>query len=183
MDNDPNDFAKKWERRRKLADEAFRENLKVVFSALRDLKVERVVMTYSGGGDSGEYHYPIYTMRDGRSLESRSGYGGSSYKYDSSEEFTTDAEVTIREVNYGDWNQETRVQGPAYIVKTVGPLCDAVYALMEDAVELEHCGWYNNEGGEGEVVIDLEEGLLQVDHGDYITETSWSTQTYRPGDV
>ena len=52
-------------------------------------------------------------------------------------------------------------------------MIQAICDIMEQAVEAKHSGWCNNEGGEGEIVINVPEERLEVSHGDYIMETVW----------
>ena len=89
-----------WKRNSEAQQKANLENLKTTTAALQKLGVECVVMTYSGGGDSGDYHYPVYTV-GGTNLEDRSGYGPSSYQLDSSGEFSSEVVVPYVTVGQG----------------------------------------------------------------------------------
>lgn len=177
----------RWEKIRLLREQTTRQNLRALVDALKAENVTRVVMSYYGGGDSGDYHFPILTVKkeDGTTedLEAREGYGCSSYKHDSSGTFQSDATVVLTLVHSGDWLAETKTQGDPYLQEVTKTLTTACYHLMEQAVESQHGGWYNNEGGEGTVTIDVEEGVLDVEHGDYIMETVWNSYTITAADA
>ena len=84
-----------WAEQNEARRKATLENLKTTTAALQKLGVGLVRMTYSGGGDSGDYHYPIYTV-GGEELEGRSGYGDSSYQLEFSGEFSSEVVVSMR---------------------------------------------------------------------------------------
>ena len=172
-----NDYVSRWQKLRELNDQIRGDNLRIVIDALKSQNVTMVRMTYSGGGDSGEYHYPVYTVKKGDEtidLENREGYGGSSYSLDSSGEFTSETKITISHVHPGDWNKKTRTQGAPRIEEEETEMVKAVYLIMTESVESRHGGWYNNEGGEGAVQIDVFNEKIDVSHGDYVTETVWN---------
>lgn len=158
------------------------ENLKTATAALQKLGVDLVRMTYSGGGDSGDYHYPIYTVGS-EDLEDRSGYGPSSYQLDSSGEFSSEVVVPYVTVGQG----MTYEKGEAVYLPTVPTsraetgLCEAVFSLMSKAVSNWYGGWEDNEGAEGTVTFDVKEGTLHVEHGQYIMETAWDSHTIGGG--
>lgn len=184
--SETDEFVSRWNKLRKLNDQIRGKNLRVVIDALKKENVTKVDMTYSGGGDSGDYHYPVYTVKRGDetvSLENREGYGGSSYQLDSSGEFTSGTKITISHVHPGDWDNETRTQGTPRIEEEETEMVKAVYEIMEEAVESQHGGWYNNEGGEGTVTLDVEEEQIEVSHGDYIMETVWNEYTIKAADA
>ena len=184
--SDANEFVSRWHKLNELNDQIRGKNLRIVIDALKKENVTCVVMTYSGGGDSGDYHYPVYTVKKGDEtvdLECRAGYGGSSYSLDSSGEFTSETKITISHVHAGDWDSETRTQGAPRIEENEVRLVEAVYQIMEEAVESQHCGWYNNEGGEGTVTLNVEGAQIDVEHGDYVTETVWNSYTIQAADA
>lgn len=172
------EFYYRWARMRELTEQVTAKNLRTIIDALKAENVIDVAMSYYGGGDSGDYHYPIFTVKnaDGTTecLEAREGYGGSSHKYESSGEFTSDTEVVLKLVHRGDWDEETKTQGPPYLNTTTETLIVAVYRIMEQAVESQHEGWYNNEGAEGTVLIDVFNDRIDVEHGDYIQQVEWN---------
>lgn len=181
-----NDYVSRWEKLRELNDQIRGKNLRTVIDALKKENVTMVEMTYSGGGDSGDYHYPVYTVEKGGEsvpLENREGYGGSSYSLGSSGEFTSETKITISHVHSGDWDPKTKTQGAPRIEEDEVSLVKAVYQIMEEAVESQHCGWYNNEGGEGTVTLRVEGEQIDVEHGDYVTETVWNSYTIQAADA
>lgn len=177
--NDYVDFISRWQKLRELNDQIRGDNLRIVIDALKSQNVTMVEMTYSGGGDSGEYHYPVYTVKKGDetvALENREGYGGSSYRLEpASGEFISETKITISHVHPGDWDPETKTQGAPRVEEEETEMVKAVYQIMEEAVESQHGGWYNNEGGEGSVQIDVFNEKIDVEHGDYVMETVWNS--------
>lgn len=184
--SETNSFVRNWIAVREMQGQIRGDALRIVIDALKDENVTQVVMTYSGGGDSGEYHYPIYTMQKGDELvclESREGYGGSSYRLESTGTLLLETKVAMPRAHYGDWDAETNTQKAPRIEKTERMLVEAVYLVMEDAVESRHEGWYNNEGGEGTVTLNVGKGRIEVSHGDYVTETVWNEYTVEAGNA
>lgn len=166
-----------WRKHSEAGKKANLENLKTATTALQKLGVDLVRMTYSGGGDSGDYHYPIYKIGD-EDLEDRSGYGPSSHTLGASGEFSS--EVVVPYVTVGQ--ALTYEKGEAVYDSTVPTsraeigLCEAVFSLLESAVSNQYGGWENNEGAEGTATLDVE-------HGHYIMETEWDSHIIRVEDA
>lgn len=172
-----------WAEQREAQRKATLENLKTTTAALQKLGVECVVMTYSGGGDSGDYHYPVYTV-GGTNLEDRSGYGPSSYQLDSSGEFSSEVLVSIQQVGSGlAYEEGEAVYGPVPTSSVEAKLCEAVTFLLENAVSRQYGGWENNEGAEGTATLDVKAGTLLVEHGSYVMETVWDSHIIRVEDA
>jgi len=51
---------------------------------------------------------------------------------------------------------------------------EALDRICWDAIEDEQSGFYNNEGGFGELVIDVDEKTIQLNHTNYIQETEYN---------
>ena len=54
---------------------------------------------------------------------------------------------------------------------------EALDRICWSAIEDEQSGFYNNEGGFGELVIDVDEKTIQLNHTNYIQETDYSEHT------
>ena len=54
---------------------------------------------------------------------------------------------------------------------------EALDRICWGAIEDEQSGFYNNEGGFGELVIDVDEKTIQLNHTNYIQETVYSEHT------
>ena len=54
---------------------------------------------------------------------------------------------------------------------------EALDRICWSAIEDQHDGFYNNEGGFGELVIDVLEKTIQLNHTDYIQETDYNEHT------
>ena len=179
------EWAADWLRAAELRTQVRGKNLRALVEALEGENVTRVTMTYEGGGDSGEYHYPVFTvLKDGKpaDLETKEGYGGTSYQMQPAGEFVCAVRVAISIVST-QWDPKTKARQPASVQQVEMALTKAVYEAMEEAVESEHGGWYNNEGGEGTVVLNVEEKRIEVSHGDYVTETVWNEYTIEADDA
>jgi hypothetical protein len=164
-----------WAEQNEARRKATLENLKTTTAALQKLGVELVQMTYSGGGDSGDYHYPIYTV-GGEELEDQSGYGESSYQLDSSGEFSSEVVVSIGRVGHGlTYEKGAAVYGPVPTSREEMGLCEAVSDLLQSTVSDQYGGWENNKGAEGTVTFDVKEGTILVEHGSHVMETVWDS--------
>lgn len=54
---------------------------------------------------------------------------------------------------------------------------EALDRICWSAIEDQHDGFYNNEGGFGELVIDVLEKTIQLNHTNYIQETDYNEHT------
>jgi len=54
---------------------------------------------------------------------------------------------------------------------------EALDRICWSAIEDQHDGFYNNEGGFGELVIDVDEKTIQLNHTNYIQETDYNEHT------
>jgi hypothetical protein len=45
-----------------------------------------------------------------------------------------------------------------------------VYELAYDVIDLYHSGWENNDGADGQIIIDLENKTIQLYHTSYYSE-------------
>ncbi len=102
--------------------------------------VQDVGISFYGGGDSGEFHAPIFNPT--LTQEQDSG---------------ANIPLTRREKRY--------VEGRWVSIETtnVVSLSDAVEALAEIMVSNTGVDWYNNDGGDGNVVFNIQEAQLGLD--------------------
>ena len=178
------DFASHW--KKWLAEDLanLHKNLKIVTNELQKLGVDFVRMTYDGGGDSGDYHCPIYTVGD-EELEDRSGAAGCSEpsdSLDSTGEFYTDAKVFIYTTVRAVSSTEGAYDPISTSVNQVS-LLEAVSQMLIRAVESRYAGWYNDEGGHGSTTFDVKRGVIEVEHGMWVQSTEWDHYTVGEEDI
>ena len=129
-----------------------------VIAALQEQGIVSVKMSYSGGGDSGDYNHPVFTNEGGEDVSPNGGV----------ERFRATRK----------WDQEEGRWVNTEISKTSATLEDVTADLMEKAVTMRHSGWENDDGGEGTVTLDVPLGALTINHGSYYTSTDWDNYSF-----
>lgn len=130
-----------------LAVEAQRLNRDTLIQALTQLGVARVTITYSGSGDSGDVCQVEATPPEPR------------------RQFP---ETSIPFVYVCPEYQDSNV---TYVMQFQHQsLEESLRDFALNWVELHHGGWENNEGGEGEVTIDVPGNAFTLDHHAFYTE-------------
>ena len=134
------------------------QTLANVCEKLKEHGIDLVTTQYSGGGDSGDYEPAIfYANKEKVSVPS--------------------VEVTkFRPVI--KWDTETKGWVAVKVEEETGDLLDVVEEIMAEAVEVRHAGWYDNDGGQGEVTLDVEKKTINVHHGDRYVETRWDEYSF-----
>lgn len=113
-----------------------------LFAALGDAGITRVVLTFNGGGDSGQTEkIEAFAGGDARDLP--------------------DATIDLRDLLFRESEPRSLSQ----------PLAEAIETLAYACLESRHCGWENNEGGYGEFVFDVAKGTIALDYNERV-ETS-----------
>lgn len=120
------------------AGRAYMENVRRVLPALRPNGVARVVVSFEGCGDSGSI--------------SGIWFGGSDF--DAKETLVETVGVTRGLVD-GQWVSERGIK-----TKSV---YEAIEDITYDYLEETGVNWYDNDGGFGDFVIDLEKGTVALD--------------------
>lgn len=101
-----------------------------LFKTLEMFKITKLVVHYSGSGDSGQ----------------------------------TD-DVTIEPSGRSDLLDETMESGKS--------IRDAVDEFAWEGIENHESGFYNNEGGYGEIIFDVKDKNITMAHNNYIQETQY----------
>lgn len=123
----------------------FEHNKKVVFDALRAAGISGAWISYSGGGDCGQVDSVEFEPASARK-----------------ENKTTSATVTLRETtsrfvsNEEGWQETDR--------EAEQTLQQAVVQLAYDMLDAHVGGWENNEGGQGEVKLLVENDKIVLHH-------------------
>lgn len=135
------------------------DNVRAVCAALRVLGVASVRMAYQGSGDSGCFEAGIL--------------------YGPRAEDEPLVELHIQKslaapITFTSWSP---TQGFSETTRLLG---NAAEELMMLAVEDYFGGWENNDGGEGEITLTVDDELLEIDHGSYYTEVVRSSARFGP---
>ena len=116
----------------------YRENLRLLLPVLRQHQTGTVTVTFDGSGDSGCVDQAVYENGD---------FDGNAIQVTSLS--------TANEFVDGQWIN-TQVEAR----KSVD---EAIEALTDDYLADTGVDWYNNDGGFGELVINVDEGLVSLD--------------------
>lgn len=115
---------------------------RLLITLLKVMGGHKVEVHFSGGGDSG-------------SIDSVSLYD------------TNDEEINLKgaefewETEISEFNQETKVWDKKPEVKVM-PLAEILKQICEDCLETTDLDWYNNEGGQGTLNIDLSKEPFEI---------------------
>lgn len=133
-----------------LAADARKQNRNLLMAALVRLKVERVIVEYSGSGDSGDFvgistvpelSLPILRSEQLQVFSPKATWlEGGGYAY----------------------SQESQQQS----------IYDALGEFCMSWVSAQHGGWENNDGGQGTVTIEVTENTFILEHTEFFTEST-----------
>ena len=112
-------------------------------------------MTYAGSGDSG-------------SVEEVSGRDAAT-----GARFDTLALITV----FADQSDYQDGAWHAIVVEQQVSIDQALRDFAEEAVELLHGGWENNEGASGSVIFDCQNGTVRIQHTAYFTDSDYEETT------
>lgn len=123
------------------------ENLRRVLVRLRAAGVGEVRVSFDGGGDSGSIQSVDFDVQ----IDDESG-------------IVVEVLVNARHFDDGTWvvMQETERKS----------LSDAIEVIADDYLEETDIDWYNDDGGYGEMVIDVAEGTVSMEINTRYTETT-----------
>jgi hypothetical protein len=123
-----------------------------ILKALKAIGVTRVVVSYSGSGDSGQIdHVDIY--QGDQKVEAK-------------------RQISILRLE-SRWNAQRSTWDEKLKNKRVS-LSEALEELVYDWLEAEHGGWENNDGASGECTIDVSEDQFVLGHTNYYTESDYT---------
>lgn len=141
-------------------DDMMKENADAVFDALQKQSVATALVTYYGGGDSGDVEEAEFTR-------------------DESDEATS-----LIPLGKGDWpsgtalmvrRQWTREGWQRNSTPLELSIQEAVSDLAMQLVNQYYGGWENNEGGEGTVTLTVSNRSISINHGQHVQTTEWHT--------
>lgn len=131
----------------------FEFNKQVLLEALRPLGAREVIVTYAGSGDSGQVEDVIVAPN------------------------TIDLDATRVQVAEGhhSWDPETRTHGSVLELES-RDLRTALSDFCDQAVGIAgHDGYENNDGGQGTLNVNVDDGAVTLEHADFYTESDTST--------
>ena len=115
----------------------FMENLRRVLPVLRQHGIEHVWVSFAGGGDSGQIDDVEFSPRL------------------TDEALTAPCHRTESSWIGGEWRRANGVEDV--------PLKAAIEDITYDYLEATGVDWYNNDGGQGTLSIDVEAGTVDMD--------------------
>lgn len=132
-----------------IQDAIYMENLRRVLPVLRDNAIERVIVSFNGEGDSGSIEDITYEPRD-----NEEAVKALPVEHISTSSFFDD----------GQWRRHATPERST--------LNEAIDALTYDYLEETNVDWYNNDGGYGELVIDVQAGTVSLEVQVRFTDTT-----------
>ena len=125
-------------------------NRTILLAVLKQGGVSTATVTYAGSGDSGSV--------EDVAVESVTG-----------NRFDTLALITVF-TNQSDYRDRA---WHASVVDQQVSIDQALRDFAEEAVELLHGGWEDNDGASGSVIFDCENGTVRVEHTVYFTDSDY----------
>lgn len=124
-------------------------NRQAIMDALKSMGVKRVVVEYSGSGDSGQLYIIKFDKFDNLDIMAESR--------------TVNVETESKRFEEGRW-----VRSKKFEEKKIE---DAVREFCYDELGNHHGGWETIDGSRGEFVFDVLEDKIKLSHTDFYTES------------
>ena len=112
-----------------------KDRKELLMTLLKVMGGTKVHVSFSGGGDSGNIDNAELLDSDDKPIDLKGA------------EFEWESEESYHDPDADKWRMRS-------IVETM-PLNDILVKITEDALESTSLDWYNNEGGQGALTIDL----------------------------
>jgi hypothetical protein len=125
----------------------YMENLRRILPVLAEHQVETVTVSFDGSGDSGSIQDIAYHPQD-----------------DGVSELAIEHVHTDRFFDDGAWR--------TVVAPKQTTMNEAIETLTYDYLEETNVDWYNNDGGFGELIINVAEGTVQLEVNVRFTQTS-----------
>lgn len=135
--------------------EAWKENLNLIVTKLRELDVELVTLSYDGCGDSGQLDDPYFFAKDEKITKA----------VDESKETITYKSRFIKYEFVGESYVPSEVES-----EKVLSLPDAVSELVYDYLDAEQAGCFDDDGAKGDMVLDVITGKVVINHHNVIVD-------------
>ena len=115
----------------------------LLMTLLKMMGGARVVVDFSGGGDSGEISGASLLDADNKDISLKGAM------------FEWETEVAHHDPVTGEWGRQTETREM--------PVGDILCKITEDALDGTSLDWYNNDGGQGSLEIDLTQDPPKID--------------------
>jgi hypothetical protein len=116
---------------------------RLLMTLLKMMGGNKVHVTFSGGGDSGSIESVSLLDSDGNSVSLENTM------------FEWESESQFHNIYTGNWELKRDVEEM--------PLADILTKICEDCLDSTDLDWYNNEGGQGQLTIDLTQDPPSID--------------------
>ena len=141
----------KWMRQRKSQRISKAKSLKNISKFLLKNKYKYIVVHYDGCGDSGESHQAEGYITEESFIKRGLSAQYKPWNHDKKEDFD-------------EWEGMTRNQKDIdKLVKEYNEKNNSDICITDLLTELIDYDWYNNEGGQGQVIFNIKEGYVLVD--------------------
>ncbi|HQC99071.1 MAG TPA: hypothetical protein PK306_25530 [Aquabacterium sp.] len=130
-------------------DERIQRNKALLLQALKGVGAVLAMVSYSGGGDEGFPNETSAVRADGESAD-----------------LSANVDVHVEQRRFADqqWQTSTEMEDQR--------LDQALADFAMEMVELHHAGWYDGEGGSGQVMFDCAADVVRIEHREYYTATN-----------
>jgi len=112
-----------------------KDKKKLLMTLLKIMGGAKVCVSFSGGGDSGNIDDAELLDAEGNPIDLKGA------------EFEWESEESYHDPEEGKWRMRSIVE--------IMPLNDILVKITEDTLESTDLDWYNNDGGQGQLSIDL----------------------------
>lgn len=139
-----------------------KEKKTLLMNMLKVLGGHKAVVEFQGGGDSGEIHNAVLYDQNNKEIDCTG--------------ITFDWHSQSDTFNDGVWDTHSKF-GPV-------PVLDILREVTEQMLENEGLDWYNNDGGQGELQIDLTQSppVIVLNVGINYTQTDYHEFDYTDED-
>lgn len=139
-----------------------KEKKTLLMNMLKVLGGHKAVVEFQGGGDSGEIHNAVLYDQNNKEIDCT----GITFDWHSQSDVFKD----------GVWEEHSKF-GPV-------PVLDILREVTEQMLENEGLDWYNNDGGQGELQIDLTQSppAIVLNVGINYTQTDYHEFDYTDAD-
>lgn len=135
--------------RTQLENAVFQTNKTALLNALEPIGITSIVVTFDGYGDSGQIE----------SVEAR----------------TAEGEVAIPDTTI---EFDATVWGRSEPARSTVTIATALESLAYDVLERMHCGWENNDGAYGDIVVDVVNRTIALDYNARYTASENYTHSF-----
>jgi hypothetical protein len=158
-------------------------NLARIIEAMKRAGYASASVTYDGGGDNGQFYEPVYTKADGTTVgDPHKGHYVSPEEQNKKMKERGAITVVQTAVHYV-WIPGEGENPGTHRYKAVGErtelLSDALIDFAGVFVDGKHGGWENNDGGQGDLIVDVKTRTATLDHTTFYMESRTDTASLK----